>query len=203
MAASDTVDLAGSPMFAGDGPPRSRARVENAGAIGFGVAGIGCIDLLHHRSADGVPGWYETSSGAAGQTEATSAGHRRPRVLPRTLNASIEAFAASDFCAEAFGEVFRDNYAESRRRRTGCVRDLAGLAYHRLRMAALFRQLTKWPSGFRRRLFRYGRGAMTCDARCGAPPRRPHGQRFGSFSSMPTNSQTLALLSCATQPFRV
>ncbi|WP_224544815.1 glutamine synthetase family protein [Mesorhizobium sp. CA16] len=35
--------------------------------------------------------------------------------LPRTLNASIEAFAASDFCAEAFGEAFRDNYAESRR----------------------------------------------------------------------------------------
>jgi hypothetical protein len=25
------------------------------------------------------------------------------------------AFAASDFCAEAFGEAFRDNYAESRR----------------------------------------------------------------------------------------
>lgn len=35
--------------------------------------------------------------------------------LPRTLNASIEAFANSDFCAEAFGEAFRDNYAESRR----------------------------------------------------------------------------------------
>lgn len=35
--------------------------------------------------------------------------------LPRTLNASIEAFATSDFCAEAFGEAFRDNYAESRR----------------------------------------------------------------------------------------
>lgn len=35
--------------------------------------------------------------------------------LPRTLNASIDAFANSDFCAEAFGEAFRDNYAQSRR----------------------------------------------------------------------------------------
>lgn len=35
--------------------------------------------------------------------------------LPRTLSASIEAFAGSDFCAEAFGVEFRDNYAESRR----------------------------------------------------------------------------------------
>jgi glutamine synthetase len=35
--------------------------------------------------------------------------------LPRTLNAPIEDFAGSDFCAQAFGEAFRDNYAESRR----------------------------------------------------------------------------------------
>lgn len=35
--------------------------------------------------------------------------------LQSTLAASVEDFAASGFCAEAFGEAFRDHYADSRR----------------------------------------------------------------------------------------
>jgi glutamine synthetase len=42
------------------------------------------------------------------------AGLDKPK-LPRTLSASIDAFARSEFCADALGEAFRDNYADSRR----------------------------------------------------------------------------------------
>ena len=57
----------------------------------------------------------------------------RLALLPRTLGAAIEAWEATPFARETFGERFADNYAAPGALRPGALRGL----HHRLGNAAL------------------------------------------------------------------
>lgn len=68
------------------------------------------IAAILAAGAAGIEAQLTSPAPSAGMPDAAGL-----QALPATLGASVDAFAVSDFAAEAFGETFRDHYAASRR----------------------------------------------------------------------------------------